>query len=255
MNKTQPPEMKAHYSRMLRQKRKSLLSEVDTSHIWAVSYADVLMVLLSFFIMYFNLTNENELQNDVLAQVTTAFKGGFPTETLRPIRLSQEVTNQAETKVQTNQLMHVLLKNLTDQSIETELDPLKQSVVVHFSENIYNNLAFNVNSVVKEELIKALKILEPYKESIYITFIGHTDSKKIISKNELTESILTNNINLASVRASKAAEFAIQFGFLPEKVGASSYANYKRNTRSVSLMITVHSVETQVQKNYNHEKN
>lgn len=228
MNEPFKVTKKARPSRPM-QKAPSELAE--DSHSWAVSYADFLMVLLSFFILFFSMDKkervnfiENFLANQDLAkeqkdQTGNPKRGALSAGTTKPIEpLPVEVRKLS----QDIQGFYV-----DQQSVDR--------IVISFEDNIYRLGSFDLSEKDIQNLHGLLKKLEPYLKQVNITFVGHTDENKKFKKGNR---YIGNNFDLSSLRATKALQNAVKLGFDPKHMYAQGVAENQRASRTLSLIVS-----------------
>lgn len=207
---------------------------------WAVSYADLLMVLMSFFIIFFN--QEDKVQS-VIGDIV--------------IGLGHDLTEGKQLSSENNYLLHNFNENTPRKPASNHLDlnitELKTStgkgdqkgahtnkvsdkvngILVDLSDNIFAKGEFTINKNVTKELDYILQKLKPYKDKVNIVFIGHSDSTPMAEQRK----IIRDNMILSSLRASSAVEYTINKGFAPYWVSAQGRAEYGRSTRSLSVRV------------------
>lgn len=229
---------------------------------WAVSYSDLLMVLMSFFIIFYNTdqsTGKGEVESLVkklnLAGITLdkeSFKDanskvageseylipGFPhsksnkkRKTHRSISSTPELEGMKITQLKPNQILpkgkwNQLLKNADEKKY-------KGGILIDLSDNIYSMGGFDITKETKRSLDALFDILKQHQDNINMVFIGHTDSIPVKDK----RAVVDNNIILSHMRAAKAVEYAISSGFDPMWVSSQGLSEYTRNTRSLSIRI------------------
>ncbi|WP_413287620.1 flagellar motor protein MotB [Bdellovibrio sp. HCB337] len=197
----------------------------DDAHSWAVSYADFLMVLLSFFIIFFSVDgNQRADVIDRIAMSATAGKGG----------------SNALGKQKTNLQGPRLPAGIAD--VATGVDGFfveradhSQKLYIYFDDNIYNPGEIDLPAAQVVRLRGILSKLEPYIKDVNITFVGHTDSTRV---QRVKSKYLDNNFDLSSIRATKALQQAVKSGFDPAKMFAKGVAEHSKGTRTLSLVIT-----------------
>lgn len=201
----------------------------DDAHSWAVSYADFLMVLLSFFIIFFSIDSNKRMDLiDKIAMQTTA-KGGANAK-------GKDRSDQAHARLPTG---------VSD--VATGVDGFfiqrpdsSQKLFIYFEDNIYSPGEIDLRPAQVEKLKSILGKLEPYMSEINITFVGHTDPSVVSrSKNQY----LSDNFDLSSLRATKALQQARRAGFDPTRMFAKGVAEHSRGSRTLSLVITPSEVE------------
>lgn len=206
-------------------------------HTWAVSYADFLMVLLSFFIIFFSqsdgaenvifkITQElgkNSGQQGSANQSSTApekagnFSGQHPgAGPLDRMALSKELKKE--------------FSNFTFMENEKE-----RAISILLPENIYNSGAYHLQDEAKQQFAELVKRLLPFKNAITITITGHTDISSV-TPSRLKK--FGDNTELSSLRAYYATKQLIELGFSEEQVRIKTLLREQRNSRTLSLQIS-----------------
>jgi flagellar motor protein MotB len=201
--------------------------------LWAISYSDVLMVLLTFFIIFYQFSESmvpSPLQKVVLDlkkvanAVETSGSRGIPVGG-QPETTKENITYFA--------LDAVKSKLNPEKSQLSEVD-YRNGIVVNLSDNIYEPAKFAANPVVRGEIEKVLETLKPYSDRIALTFIGHTDESPVA---KIGNKIIDSNLVLSNLRAAKAVEVAVANGFNPRWVAAQGVAEFTRNSRTLSIQV------------------
>ncbi len=239
------------------------LYEDPLQFLWAISYADMLMVLMSFFVIYFSMDQAARktvfdeivvsLERDVKAEKLEGGSGssesGTPgsnqerTPTSKAVAQNQAYNPLFEEKKETDLSGPITFQAV--EKVESFISPKSQAkvvkngydqLVIHFPDNIYMNRGYLLPEESKQELSKLLDALKPFEQQIHLTFIGHADSRPIrIHPGDLIDS----NLILSNLRATKAAEHAIRVaGFDPNAISTGGFGEFGRGTRSFSIRIT-----------------
>ena len=210
------------------QRPKSQLSSEENQN-WAVSYSDMLMVLMSFFIIFFSF-NEEHPEKNIIRQISSQMHHQKPEtgslEKSQPHKKTLPVTTE-NTSLQNISIAfkqnNIELSNGNDQS----------SLTVHLKDQLYSKRQFVIEGQVKDELKKVLQILLPYKDKLQITLIGHSDQLALSNAGFY----LASNLDLSSLRASRALSFAIEEGYDPSQLTIQAATDQSRNTRSLSIKV------------------
>jgi len=202
--------------------------EDDTTHLWAVAYSDFLMVLLSFFILFFSIDSDEKdslIREIVKATDTQTHAGGRSPD-----------STQSSTDVQAPAIEQInsqsLVDALKDFKIEVETD--KKSIEFLFPDNIFSIGQFDLADDTKSQLLELLNRLKPFESQVEITIVGHTDSLPL--KRNPT-AILNDNYALSVVRATRAVQFAVANGMSPASVAAKGSADARRRSRTLSVVV------------------
>ena len=191
---------------------------------WAVSYADFLMVLLSFFIIFFSTDKQSPLHRLILdlSSKERALRG------VAQVPAIGEAIKDAKENNQNRFKFSMISEEFKDVKIESSDAP--EQISIFLPDNIYPKGAFLAP---ESELSGIVNKLKKYSKEITITVVGHSDATKFSVS---TPVIQSNNLTLASVRAAYASIY-IQ-NKLPE-VSVSSQAFNSKNRESRSLTIVI----------------
>lgn len=195
-----------------------VVHEDENAHLWAVSYSDFLMALLSFFILFFSIDTpqRQKLILDLADTFSTAKSGhGGGVADGKGSRMPAQ-----------------LMDSLKD--LQLEATPEKDSLTVHFADDFF----LPGQHVIAREHAPAirdfLKLLRPYQGKVNLYFEGHADRRPLQkAKND----IVVDNFILSSLRASSALILAKQMGFSEKHLFIRAASSNVRDTRSLSVLI------------------
>lgn len=200
--------------------KKKDIYEDPLQFLWAISYSDLLMVLMCFFIIYAEFSNLKK--SDPILNV------------MKDEKVVQTGSRDLSGKLIT--FKSVVLSEIVGQFDDASL--LKQkdrsSLLVHLPEDVFRSGQFDLNSSLKKRLNHISKILTPYKDDVSVVFIGHTDQTPMKSNRRIIDS----NFALSNLRAAKAVQYFVQQGYDPAFVSGQGVAEFDRQTRSISLRIS-----------------
>lgn len=228
--KTAQPE----YKRYPRIERDEVIEvhEDENSHLWAVSYSDFLMALLSFFILFFSM-DQNKRQNIILT-LTQEFSQNSNTSGPTANAGFAGLSGQGTLQSQPQRAPNSFYESLKEMNIKTEID--KESLVINFPDDLFGSGKYNFSKEQAAQLMKVLNVLKNHNGEMNLYFEGHTDDRPLkIHKNE----ILVDNYVLSSLRASSALRLAKDMGFIEKNLFIQAASSNTRNTRSLSLRIEV----------------
>lgn len=186
-------------------------------HGWAVSYADLLMVLLSFFVMYFSFAEEDpNSAHDKLKQIALAMKG--------------EGATAAQRKPDS-----VDFSNLEDVlKIEgVKVTQKDDHLLVELEQGVFGSGDYRINSGLQKQVDVVVEKLTPFKESLAIMVIGHADKRPLVPRNEF----LRDNFDLSSLRALNVLKRVIAKGVPENRASARAASSYDRDARSITFEI------------------
>lgn len=245
--------------RHVRIERKSGLEiSAEENQSWAVSYSDLLMVLMSFFVLFFSFEGRerenmlSKIRMEIGGKTDKSSTGKLPIRSTSRASTTGELSThipsqQGASKEKTSEtsdgqmrmnekasIMNTIGDRISRKQFAVTKEKNSGELVIDLSNQIYERRVFSINSKISTELDQVLKILEPYKNKVYITFIGHSDSLQLTNGS----TFLANNFDLSSLRASRAMSYAIQKGFNPRRLSIGAMGENLRNSRSLSLRVT-----------------
>jgi flagellar motor protein MotB len=188
-------------------------------HGWAVSYADLLMVLLSFFVMYFSFAEENpNTVDNQLRRIALSMKG------LSEEQIKSKLT--AKDRAEMSSLADAM--KLAGVKVTQKEDHLLLELQQEFKSGDYH-----LSKELDAQMDAVLKALVPFHNKVDIMIIGHADQRTMVPRNEF----LQDNFDLSSIRALRALKYAIHKGF-PERFASARAASYfDRDARSLSVEV------------------
>ncbi len=193
-------------------------------HLWAVSYADLLMVLMSFFVIFFSFSDDNKnLKNgDLMMEISEGLKA--------------KITGTATAAKDTLRSPSAMIDRSALESLGAEVLESGKSIYVNLPDDIFSKRQFELSSSTKEKLNSIFKALEPNAQKIELVVIGHADSSRVSSTQN---PYLSNNFDLSSLRALKAVEYFIGEGFPENHISAQGSSYGLRNSRTLSIRVRV----------------
>jgi flagellar motor protein MotB len=198
----------------------------DDGHAWAVSYADFLMVLLSFFVIFFSIdSNKKETLIDNIVA-----KSGFDKTKGSGGKESDRTLASFSTLPSGIQEVGDSLEGFFVEKVDG-----KQKLYIYLDDDIYLPGKIDLPPKQIENLKQILRNLEPFNGKINITFIGHTD-KSVVSTSK--SNYVKDNFDLSSLRATRALQQAVKADFDPSHMFAQGVAEHTRGSRTLSLVIT-----------------
>jgi flagellar motor protein MotB len=223
----------------------------DDQHGWAVSYSDLLMVLMSFFVLFFSFdpVEKSGEKKDVIREISTVLMkktdthaSGVPSDTTQtdagagtggstaPVSAQETQVTPKERSVPLNAALEAAVKSLgSNYSMESERDFL----TVHLKDNVYAPRSRAVTGDVRDSLESLLLELKPFAANIDIYFIGHADTMQFGS----TRGLVNDNHILSALRATEALEFAISMGFPSNRLFSTGAAENMRSSRTLSIKV------------------
>jgi len=202
----------------------SHVGEDENQHLWAVSYSDFLMVLLSFFILFFS--TEAPQKKKLIMELATHFSdsnAGPGSGSGQGTGVGPDGNRRMPSGVFES------LKGL-DVSVDTE----KENLIINFPNDLYGPGKHHIENTSLALIENFLKIMKPYQGNVNLYFEGHADSAPLkVHKNE----IIVDNFVLSSLRASSALGIARKMGFSEKNMFIQANSSNLRNSRSLSIRI------------------
>lgn len=204
----------------------------DDGHSWAVSYADFLMVLLSFFIIFFSV---DEKKKDTIIERIAKATG-------------EKVAGEGSAKIDANVVnqepqphLPKGIKEVAESVGGVFVDGTAKGnkLYIYLDDNSYQPGQVELPSEKLAKLTEVLEKLRPFMPDINLTFEGHTDDKVF---RKAKSKYLADNFDLSSLRATKAIQHAVRLGYDPMQLWARGVAEYQRGSRTLSVVVAAKEV-------------
>ncbi len=221
------------------------IEEDPLQFLWAVSYCDLLMVLMCFFILFFQLSSPEA--PSVLENILLSLKGqNIPQATVHDgtgvMRTGVDATIGGGSdfdKLTPNlsKVTHILseiAQKLKGQDVKILSDLDGKVISIDLAENIYAMGQYSFPPQDRSKLEEILKIVLPYAGAVNLTFVGHSDPTPIAVHRG---KVIDSNLVLSSLRATRAVEIALRLGFDPRWTNSQGAGEYNRKTRSLSIRV------------------
>lgn len=194
---------------------------------WAVSYVDMLTLLLCFFIIFYNseqvkntveITPLQRIIFDLSSKVKGRTGGAAGTAEVEGAGTGAGVAEKAAmTPVN---LLEMLSKSLSTGS--TKVRVVGQALEVSFlGLSFFDTGATNLNETGRESVLDIIKTLESHKGDVRLIVQGHTDTRRVSRKKDN----LTDNWELSVLRATSVLKMFIKNGFPSEYLSAEGFAD------------------------------
>lgn len=193
-------------------------------HSWAVSYADLLMVLLSFFVIFFSLSEENPDTAHEQLRVIAGAMGG------KPLASSKNQASGAQP-----QGMAEITEALKIEGVKVSFK--EGALLIDLENGVFPSGHWQADAPLQSMIEKVVKQIAPHKDKIMITIIGHADQKVMRRRNEY----LTDNFDLSSLRALNVLKFVISKGIPATHASARAASSNDRDARSVTFEVRIKS--------------
>ena len=212
---------------------------------WAISYSDLLMVMLCFFIIFFemsDLVDQTPIRKIILSLKKNIQAIDVTQQTISPATRPALTEAIPQRKEKVPAVSPDSIKKLVGSGdlVTYSRDVLKsgEEVVIDFPEGFFSPGSYELTLRAKEIIGMVLGEIRKHENLIQLTFIGHTDSTPVMN---LREKNIHSNMILSTFRATDAAFYAIKLGFDKKWVFVQGMGENTRNTRSLSLKIALRS--------------
>lgn len=195
------------------------------SHGWAVSYADLLMVLLSFFVLYFSFADENPATVNAQMQRLALSMKGLSTEQI------DKATRKPDSVAFSSLAEALKIKGI-------HLTQHEDFLLIELEEGAFASADFKVRPDLRAQIDAVYDRLEPFKSNLSLTIIGHADKRPLAPRN----AYLRDNFDLSSMRALTVLKYVLKKGFPENQAAARAASSFDRDARSVTFEVRLASV-------------
>lgn len=220
-----PPKEQQRPLNEIRVTRKTTMKvEGGDGHGWAVSYADLLMVLLSFFVIFFSLEEEDPSNSHNQLRVIAAAMKGKPSGK--------------------HEFKSTKTDGLSDLTEALKVDGLKVTIkddvlLVDLENGVFLSGAWKADANLKKQVDMVLEQIAPFKDKLSITIIGHADTRPMKNRNEY----LSDNFDLSSLRALNILKYVLTKGIPATQASARAASSNDRDARSVTFELRLKKAE------------
>jgi len=191
--------------------------------VWAVSYADFLMVLLTFFILFFSIDSKGPL-----AKVALSFQnGGKGAEA--DSASTPAATGLSQGRKPASVHLEALSKLFKTSAFKTENDR-NGSLILTLPDDTYGVGKYEAPAALLDRIAETLR---PYDGKVAVQVIGHADP---IGFPDGNSRVIGNNLTLSSFRAVLASEY-LQKGLPNTFISMRASQKSARKSRSLTLFI------------------
>ena len=209
-------------------KKNQSIQEDPLQYLWAISYSDLLMLLVCFFLIYYNTKEIPEVTplKEVMLGLEKEFgKSWGDSVDQNSNRSPASENNGAQTEL-LGEIENINLKPISENG-------LVKGILINFPDNIYPIGGYELDKDSEKVIAKVLGIVKKKSDHFNIVFIGHSDLVPFQTNNK----VVNNNLILSSLRAAKGVEYAIAQGFDPFWVSAQGMSEHVRGSRSLSIRV------------------
>lgn len=200
--------------------------EDENSHLWAVSYADFLMALMSFFILFYSA--DPQTKNSIIMNLAQEFSNSGKTD----LASGAGGLNGGGGNFEKSRLPSNFAESFSQLNVTMEKD--EASLVINFQDNMYPPGKHDFSYDQKLSVQEVLKKIKPFSENVNLYFEGHADNRPV---QKTKTDIVVDNFVLSSLRASSALILAKSLGFSEKKLFIQAASSNIRNSRSLSIRI------------------
>ncbi|CAN5705947.1 hypothetical protein BH10BDE1_BH10BDE1_02750 [soil metagenome] len=224
--KSRPP-------RVHRYPEPSVYNHSEESFGWAVSYADVLMVLLCFFTVFFSMDQKetNSILQKIIGMEGVGAGSGSGVDSNSALREISSISSP------TKQALSAELTTI-DSGLIVSVQQLAdgEGVVLMLPNDSYAPGQFTLRPAAKVLLVSTLKKLKKYESEIELTFVGFTDAEAVRQKRSAS---IQTNFDLSALRATHALQEAFALQFPPDRLKAKGMGHVGRQSRTLSIQINL----------------
>lgn len=199
------------------------------SHLWAVSYADLLMVLLAFFVIFFSM--------EPPAKTSPAFQkfaAGLQGAGFGPALSEGSSAGSAKTNPDSPPEVNLMGKHLSA-IVPGEVNVEGENIQILLPDNAFTKGQYQLDAPLRAKLDQIYETLRPFERDLKIVVIGHADSMRFAQRRS---EYLGDNFDLSSLRALRALQYVLAKGFPHEQISAQGAADGVRNSRTLSLKVS-----------------
>lgn len=223
----------SRYHRIDREMPKYHLDD-ETGHLWAVSYADFLMVLLSFFILFFSVSNRDKsaIINIISQAKEKGYGGAGDGKSVGAASGSGAANVGSAAGLNPERIVEAVKERLAD--VKWEVNAQDKSVTFLLADEVFTRGGIHMNTKGRSDLTSLLQLLKPYAEQVDIIFVGHTDPRPVRSGRL---AMIENNFDLSALRAAQAVKHAMEQGLPKDSLFTHGSADNTRTTKSLSVVV------------------
>jgi flagellar motor protein MotB len=230
----QPPKKSYRLPRIQRAPRGELV-ETGENMMWAVSYSDLLMVLLSFFVLFFSYGEKEKETKDSITKMVRRFEtvtapvdGTATTVAKAP---ATAPAPKAEPVTEKLTLSQQLLKVLPSDRIQSNLDG--DSIILRFGLNAYAPGQVRPPTAIQPQLNQLANILKPYLDEVDIVVVGHADTQKVRRYRKR----FSDNLEVSLARSVRAVRYLENLGIPLTKMRSLGTGDQEIASRTISIIL------------------
>lgn len=206
----------------VRRERARVIEDGEQS--WAVSYADLMMVLLSFFIIFFSI--EPDKTQTVIQEIAMAANPGRGPASATGGSASGSASGEAAVPGS--------ITSMSIAGVVAQTEANGERVLFRFPTGSFRIGGVYLKEEARAQLAQLAKALAPFQDKIRMTIVGHTDSTGVRTG---SNSLYQNNFELSALRAAKIQTFLVTQGVDPRGVTISGSAEHEVADRTFTLVV------------------
>lgn len=196
--------------------------EVDTEGTWAISYGDMITLLLAFFVLFFTVDPERETENQLQQSLVMELK-----------KAANEYPNPAHAldKTSSREPASIHVGNEGDKNINPNIIKkwggkvykLGHRIIIDFPGTSFFHLGYiDVNDEGKKQLEEFVKVYLPYAGQYVLGIRAYTDSRKVSYKRRYRD-----NLELSALRSISTMRTLRELGIPLERMRLGGYGELK----------------------------
>ncbi|MES2780263.1 MAG: flagellar motor protein MotB [Bacteroidota bacterium] len=184
---------------------KKRLPEHQNEEIWLITYADLITLLLCFFIILYTSASMNKGQWE---RIKASYKSSIARSNFTT------TIEQVKSKIDSS-----LIDELRAKNVYTNLD--ENGITLGFvNSSLYNSGESELNADGKLKIDRIVRVIHTFNQSaFFIDVEGYTDD------NPISNERFTSNWELSVLRATNVVRYFIQKNIAPSRLKASGYAD------------------------------
>ena len=222
------PEIQVVYRDPPRTAIDEIIEEGD-SRAWLMTFADLMMLLLVFFILLYSMSSLKVERFEAALRSIQASLGSpdvvyVVREVVKEVEIEPPVTIEEATGIapREEKVVKEIEQIIQDQAISDYVDVYRQGekIIIQIRGTaLFGSSEANLNTTAQPIFEEVIKVFERYPE-YSINIRGHTDNLPMRSQR------YPSNWELSTARAASVLRWFVEQGIAPERMTASGYADY-----------------------------
>jgi chemotaxis protein MotB len=184
--------------------------EIDTEGSWAISYGDMITLLMTFFVLFFSTNKELDRMKAMEKSLFTILK-----ESTAP---AQEVFNNAGIPTVPNEDLR--------QKLKAQVSSHGKKLYVEFPEVSFFDLSsYEITRTGREELAKFMKLYMPFAGNYIVGIRAYTDLVPVINRGPASK--YKDNLELSALRAVAAVRNLREMGLPLNRMRIAGYGEIR----------------------------